>query len=41
MHFGRLAKFAGQLEGDGSGKLAEFQVGWNLEGNVLELEIVF
>ena len=37
---GGFAERAGELQGDGRGELAEFQVGGNLDGDVLEFEIV-
>ena len=39
--FGGFAERARKLKGDGRGELAEFQVGRNLERNVLEFEIEF
>ena len=39
--FGRFAQRAGELERDGSGELAELEVGRGLDGNVLDCEFVF
>jgi len=36
--FGGFAELAGEFEGDGGGEFAEFEVGWNLEGDGLDIE---
>ena len=37
--FGGLAECARKLEGDGSGELAELEVGGNLDGDVLQFDL--